>query len=38
MPVLSDIIDFVKNANLDELPQLLLGLIITPTRELAQQI
>ena len=38
LPILSDLIDFVKKSNLDSLPEVLLGLIITPTRELAQQI
>lgn len=38
LPVLSDILDFLKNSSLDFLPEVLLGLIITPTRELAQQI
>jgi superfamily II DNA/RNA helicase len=32
LPVLSDIIDFLKNATLEQLPQVMLGLIITPTR------
>ena len=38
LPVLSDLLYFHKNSALEKLPEALLGLIITPTRELAQQI
>jgi len=32
LPIISDLLDFLKNSSLEQLPEVLLGLIITPTR------